>query len=350
MPAYKDKARGTWYATFYYTDWQGQRHKKKKRGFERKKDAEEFEREFLRKGARSCDMKFSSMVDLYLEDMRPRLRETTYHNKKQLFDTKILPYFKDLKINEITSAHVRRWQAELISKGYKPTYLKTIHNQLSAVFNYAVRYYSLPENPARIAGAMGKKKADSMKFWTVEQFNSFIACVPNFSAEVAFSVLFWTGMRIGELLALSPADVDLKNLQISVTKSFQTLEGEEIVTLPKTDKSVRTIPIPAKLGSLLQKYINALYQPEPEDRLFPYTKGAFYGWMDKGCAASGVERIRLHDLRHSHASLLINMGMPVLMVSERLGHENVETTLEIYGHLYKETAVSAMEKLDNLIP
>lgn len=350
MPAYKDKERGTWYATFYYTDWQGHRHKKKKRGFARKKDAEEFEREFLRKDARNCDMLFSSLVELYMADMRPRLRENTMHTKEYIFDTKILPVFKDLPVNKITASTVRRWQADLIEEGYKQTYLKTIHNQLSALFNYAVKYYGLAENPARVAGTIGKGKAETMKFWTVEQFNTFIACAPNFSAEVAFSVLFWTGMRIGELLALSPADVDCENRKISITKSFQSIEGKEIVTKPKTEKSIRTLPIPAKLAALLQKYIGSLYKPDPEDRLFPYTKNAFYNWMEKGCDASGVERIRLHDLRHSHASLLINMGLPVLMVSERLGHENVETTLGIYGHLYKDTHDTAMEKLDFLMP
>ncbi len=349
MPAYKDKGRGTWYASFYYTDWNGERKLKKKRGFARKKDAEDYEREFLRKGARSSDMSFGSLVELYLEDMRPRLRESTMRSKEYLINSRVLPFFKDLPINEITPAHVRKWQAGLLAGSLAPTYIKSINNQVSAIFNYAVKYYGLQENPARVAGSVGKKKAGSMKFWTVEQFNAFIVCVSNFSAKVGLSTLFWTGMRIGELLALSPADVDLEANTVTISKSFQSFEGREIITEPKTPKSNRVVPIPAKLRDLLKQYIDALYEPQPEDRLFPYTKSFFQRWMVKGCEASSIERIRLHDLRHSHASLLINLGYPILLVSERLGHEDVETTLQTYGHLYNTTTDEAVKKLDDLM-
>ena len=167
MPAYKDTERGTWYCQFYYVDWTGKRKKKKKRGFPRKKDAEAYEEEFLKKGSRTCSMTFGSMVELYMEDMRPRLRATTMRSKEYLINLKILPYFRDLQVNDITPAHVRKWQSELLSKDYSPTYVKTIYNQLSAIFNYAVRYYGLRENPARVAGSIGKKKAQEMNFWTV---------------------------------------------------------------------------------------------------------------------------------------------------------------------------------------
>lgn len=349
MPAYKDKERGTWYASFYYTDWQGKRRLKKKRGFDRKKDAEEFEREFLRKDAKSCDMKFSSLLEIYLEDMRPRLREHTMRNKEYLINSKVLPFFKDLPLNQITPNHVRKWQAELLAGDLAPTYVKTINNQLSAIFNYAVKYYALPQNPARVAGSIGRKKADAMHFWTVEQFNAFIACVSNYSARVGLSVLFWTGMRVGEVLALTAEDVDCDARTISITKSFQSIEGREVVTEPKTPKSRRTIEIPEKLAEQLRAYIAALYEPQPGDRIFPFTKSFFHRWLSKGCELSGVERIRLHDLRHSHASLLINMGYPVLLVSERLGHEDVETTLQTYSHLYEQTSAEAVQKLDNLM-
>lgn len=101
MPAYKDTERGTWYVQFYYEDWTGKRRKKKKRGFARKKDAEAYEEEFLRKGARTCDMTFGSMTELYLADMKPRLKLNTYRTKEYLINGKILPFFKDLRVNEI---------------------------------------------------------------------------------------------------------------------------------------------------------------------------------------------------------------------------------------------------------
>ncbi len=315
MPAYKDKERGTWYASFYYTDWRGDRKLKKKRGFPRKKDAEEYERELLRKEAQSCDMTFGSMTKLYMDDMRPRLRESTMRSKEYLIEGKILPFFGSLPLNAITPAHVRKWQAEILKENPAPTYAKSIHNQLSAIFNYAVKYYRLTENPAR----------------------------------VGFSVMFWTGLRIGELLALTPADIDLDVKTLSVTKTFQTIDGREVVTEPKTPKSRRTIDMPPKLAEMLKGYMAALYNLAPDDRLFPFTKSYFHHQMRKGCEACGLEKIRLHDLRHSHASLLINLGYPVLVVSERLGHEDVETTLQTYGHLYKTTTSEAVKKLDDLM-
>ena len=350
MPAYKDKERGTWYASFYYTDWKGERKLKKKRGFPRKKDAEAFEEEFLRKGSQSCDMTFASMLELYLEDMRPRLKENTMKTNESIIESKITPFFKNLKINEITPAHVRKWQAGLLENEKSKTYIKTINNQLSAIFNYACRYYGLKENPARVAGSVGSKKAGEMRFWTVEQFNTFIEAVPKLPARAGFSILFWTGLRIGELLALTAADIDLDARTLTVSKSFQSIDGREVVTEPKTEKSRRVVELPAKLCEVIRQYEAALFEPQPGDRLFPYTKSYFHHQMDKGCAASGVEKIRLHDLRHSHASMLINMGVPILVVSERLGHEDVETTLKTYGHLYPSTTSDAVEKLDNLMP
>ncbi|WP_306568937.1 site-specific integrase [Faecalispora jeddahensis] len=350
MPAYKDKERKTWYASFYYTDWKGQRRLKKKRGFAREKDAKAFEAEFLRTMAQSCDMTFGSMTELYLADMENRLKENTIRTKRYLIEGKILPFFKDLPLNKITAAHVRKWQSELLAREKSQTYVKTINNQLSAIFNYACRYYGLSDNPARVAGSVGKKNADTMKFWTADEFNAFIPHVPKMPARVGLSVLFWTGLRIGELLALGAGDVNLEAKTLSVTKSFQMIDGKEVVTEPKTVKSKRVLPLPAKLCEELRAYMAALYEPQPGDRLFPYTKSYFHQQMTKGCEAVGMEKIRLHDLRHSHAALLIHLGVPILLVSERLGHEDVETTLRTYGHLYPTTSSDAVQKLDDLMP
>ena len=163
-------------------------------------------------------------------------------------------------------------------------------------------------------------------------------------------MLFWTGLRIGELLALTPRDLDLDAGTLSVSKSFQSIDGEEVITEPKTPKSRRVVPVPSKLAAELREYMAALYDVGQDDRLFPFTKHYFRREMLKASEAAGVERIRLHDLRHSHASLLIHLGCPVLLVSERLGHEDVQTTLRTYGHLYPSTVPEAVKKLDDLMP
>lgn len=349
MPAYKDKERGTWYASFYFTDWQGARKLKKKRGFARKKDAEQYEREFLHKEAGNCDMTFSSMVDLYLADMSSRLRENTMETKRNIISKKVVPYFGSMKLSDITPSNVRRWQSAILESGTSPTYAKTIHNQLSAIFNYACRYYGLKDNPARQAGSMGEKRATEKYFWTPENFEMFIGYVPQYPARVGLAVLFWTGLRIGELLALTQADVDLSAGTISVSKSFQLIKGRPVVTAPKTEKSRRVVPLPSRMVEALKTYEKSIYDLQPTDRLFPFTKSYFHKQMEAGCREAKMEKIRLHDLRHSHASMLIHMGVPILLVSERLGHENVETTLQTYGHLYPAQTAEALKKMDEMV-
>lgn len=136
---------------------------------------------------------------MYYADMETRLREHTMRTKKYIVELKILPYFGNKRVNDITAADIRQWQNELIKMGYSPTYLKTINNQLSAIFNYAIRYYDLKSNPCAKAGSMGKSKAEEMDFWTGEEFRKFIDSVMNKRLSyMAFMTLYWTGMRLGD--------------------------------------------------------------------------------------------------------------------------------------------------------
>lgn len=177
MRAEKDPKTGKWLIQYRYTDWQGKRRKSTKRGFKTKREAEEWLRCFLMEQKMNFDMKFSEFLKIYYEDMETRLREHTMRTKKYIIELKILPYFGQKRINDIKAADIRKWQNELIKKGYSPTYLKTINNQLSAVFNYAVKYYDLQSNPCAKAGSMGKSKAEEMSFWTREEFMQFIDCM-----------------------------------------------------------------------------------------------------------------------------------------------------------------------------
>jgi hypothetical protein len=202
MPATRDGK--AWRSQFYYEDWQGIRHKKNKRGFKTKAEAEEWERNFRQQQRKDLDINFENFVEIYFSDMENRLRESTIKNKRYVFDLKVTPYFKKKKMCEIKTADIRAWQNELIKQGYAPTYLKSINNQLAALFNYAVRYYDLKDNPCRKAGSIGKSKADDMEFWTKQEFKQFLPSMDKKpEARLAFMLLYWTGMRIGELLALA---------------------------------------------------------------------------------------------------------------------------------------------------
>ena len=348
MKAEKDKKTGTWLIQYRYTDWQGKRRKSTKRGFATKREAEEWLRNFLITQKADFDMKFEDFWKMYCADMETRLREHTMRTKKYIVELKILPYFGNKRVNDITAADIRQWQNELIKMGYSPTYLKTINNQLSAIFNYAVRYYDSKSNPCAKAGSMGKSKAEEIDFWTGEEFRKFIDSVMNKRLSyMAFMTLYWTGMRLGELLALNPKDVDLKKRTISITKSYQRLGKKDVVTPPKTPKSKRVITIPEFLAADIKDYMDSLYDLQEDDRLFPITKYYLEHKMQRGIKESGVKRIRVHDLRHSHASMLIELGFSPLEIANRLGHEKVETTLNTYAHLYPNKQTKLAERLDS---
>ncbi len=347
MKAEKDPTTGKWLIQYRYKDWTGKLRKSTKRGFRTKKEAEEWFLNFKMQKSQSCNMLFSDFVSLYLEDMGHRLREHTMINKGYIIKDKVTPYFSNKKLNEITVADIRAWQNTLIEQGYSQTYLKTIHNQLSAIFNYAVRYYELKDNPCRKAGSMGKAKADEMLIWTKDEYQAFSDCMmDNRISWLAFQILFWTGLRIGELLALTFADVDLDKRIISVNKSYQFLQGKEIITPPKTPKSNRKVNVPVFLVQDIQDYMESLYDVQPTDRVIPISKSKLEKEMQKGVKLSGVKKIRLHDLRHSHASLLIEMGFSPKEIAERLGHENIETTLNTYSHLYPDKQERLANRLD----
>ena len=348
MKAEKDKKTGKWLIQYRYTDWQGKRRKSTKRGFATKREAEEWLRNFLITQKADFDMKFEDFWKIYCADMETRLREHTMRTKKYIVELKILPYFGNKRVNDITAADIRQWQNELIKMGYSPTYLKTINNQLSAIFNYAVRYYDLKSNPCAKAGSMGKSKAEEMDFWTGEEFRRFIDSVMNKRLSyMAFMTLYWTGMRLGELLALNPKDVDLEKRTISITKSYQRLGKKDVITPPKTSKSKRVITIPEFLAADIKDYMDSLYDLQEDDRLFPITKYYLEHEMQRGIKESGVKRIRVHDLRHSHASMLIELGFSPLEIANRLGHEKVETTLNTYAHLYPNKQTKLAERLDS---
>ena len=351
ITAYKDEKTGKWFAKFYYTNWQGIKKQKWKRGFATKKEALGFERDFLEKQSANPDMTFQNLYEIYMEDMAARLKQSTLLTKKAVLQTHILPFFGSKPINEIKASDVRRWQAKLMSSpnNYSQTYLKKINTELNSIINYAKRFYDLNTNPCGKAGTIGKAKAEEMDYWTYDEYIAFREGVKDKSLSyICFEVLYWTGMREGELLALSPADIDLDNKTISINRTYQRIEGKDVFTSPKTRKSKRKIPIPDFLCQELSDYIQSRYMLDADERLFPVTKSYLSHEMIRGCKNTGVKKIRIHDIRHSHASLLINQGCDALMLADRLGHEKVSTTLNTYSHLFPHKQQELVHSLESL--
>lgn len=353
MGAYKDK-NGTWFASARYKNWAGETKRKMKRGFSTKREALAWEREFIAKNDGNLEMTFESFYELYKNNLQNRLRENTWYTKEMLIKQKILPYFGNYRICDIKPIDVLHWQNTIMDfkdeNGvlYSPMYLKTIHNQLSAIFNHAVRFYGLSENPAAIAGNMGKGKADEVLIWTQEEYRQFSDVIKDRPASfIAFEILYWCGLRLGELLALTPSDFDFEKKILLITKSYQRIGGKDIITPTKTDKSLRRVLLPNFLSEEIQKYIAGLKDVAEDERIFPFTKSYLHHEMRRGCTASGVKKIKIHGIRHSHISLLIDMGFNAVAIADRVGHESIDITYR-YAHVFPSTQQEITEKLNSM--
>ncbi len=352
MAVFKNENNGTWYVMVRYQDWLGQKKQKCKRGFATKREAQNWERTFLLQTSADMNMTFEAFAEIYEKDIHPRLKENTWRSKEHIIRTKILPYFGNRKMNEIGAKDVIAWQNDLLThrneknNPYSATYLKTVHNQLSAIFNHAVRYYNLRYNPAAKAGSIGDKDGGNIDVWTKEEYQKFSDEIMDKPLSYyAFEMLYWCGIREGELLALTPADFDFANATVTISKSYQRIQGRDVITSPKTKKSNRVINMPPFLCEEMQEYLQMLYHFDEDERIFPITKHYLSHEMARGAAAAGVKRIRIHDLRHSHVSLLIDMGFTPVAIAERLGHESIGITLR-YAHLFPSKQIEITNKLE----
>ena len=354
MAAYKDEERGTWYVSFHYNDWTGKNKRKLKRGFRTRKEALEYEQKFLLQQATNLNMRFEDFYKLYEQDMRSRLKQNTWEHKEHIIQSKILPYFGDKPMKDIQARDVLSWQNELLrhrdknGKPYSETYLKNLHNQLSCIFNHAVRYYDLGVNPAAKAGSIGVKNAKEMNFWTKDEYMQFSEVMMDKPVSFyAFEMLYWCGIRLGELLALTPEDFDFQNRKLRINKSYQRIKGQDVITEPKTKKSNRTIEMPDFLCEEMQDYLRMLYDQKSDERIFTISKSYLHHEMDRGVKETGLKRIRIHDLRHSHVSLLIELGFSAVAIADRVGHESIEITYR-YAHLFPSKQAEMANKLSEL--
>lgn len=319
MPVYKDDSNGTYYVQYYYRDARGSKRHKTKRGFSSEVEAAVWESQFKSLHGGAMDMTFSDFVKVYASEVKPRIREHTWITKEYIINDKLVPFFGDMRMCDVRPIDVIRWQNELTEhrdadgKPWVPTYLRTVNNQFNAIFNHAERYYGLTDNPVRRVDKIGSKKGGEMQFWTKDEYLRFSEAAMDKPLSLhAFELLYWTGIRCGELLALTPSDFMLESSRLRINKSYQSLHGVDTVTDPKTPKSVRTIVMPAFLRDEMADFIEMRDDVAPDERLFAVTKHFLAHEMERGCKASGVKRIRIHDIRHSHVSLLIEMGFSAL--------------------------------------
>ena len=343
--AYREKDTKKWTAQWFETNVMGEKKKRRKRGFETKREALEFERSKKLSNERSMDMKLSDFIEIYFSDKQNDLKDRTIKNKRYMMQQHIVPYFGNQMMSEIKASQIIQWQNEIQKKGYSDSYLRMIQNQLTSLFTHAAKIYDLPVNPCKKVKRMGNSDSRSLNFWTLDEYKQFIQTMePGTRYYLIFEMLFWTGCRIGELLAITKADINFEKNQLSINKTYYRTGMQDIITEPKTKQSFRTIEIPEFLK---EEIVDGHYGMPDTERLFPVVQEAVQHKMKRQIELAGVKKIRVHDLRHSHVAYLIEKGVEPLLIRDRLGHKDIRITLNTYGHLYPNQQRKIANLLDN---
>ena len=348
MPAYYDEKTKSWYCKFNYIDWNGKRRQKMKRGFSKKIDAKDWEHRFIVALKYDSKTTIGTITETFLQEIAPRRRCTTIRNYNNAIKNYINPYFRDLPLGELSEKHIIEWQNRLLSSNMADTYMHEIDTIFRTVFKFGARRCKLSANPFDGIEKIGRTRAQTMQFWTLDQYRQFIALIDDPVKHMAFQLLYYTGIRLGELMPLTAADADTTTGMLHITKSLQRIDRQDVITPPKTEKGTRDIIMPRFLCNELIEYKKRLYGCDDDTRLFTMSKCALYYPMKKYSQLAGVPRIRLHDLRHSHGALLIEYNVSPLVIADRLGHESIEVTLGTYGHLYPNKQQEIADILDNL--
>lgn len=374
MPIYKtDKKRDglTGYRVIIsYTDTLG-KYKKTERMAYGKAEAQALEAKLLhdvQAGETSTRKTVAALCAEYLEDKRLNVRATTYDKVRRILDSAVLPYLGDVRLDALTAPKLQEWKSAIAAQDTKTITKQKQYGEFSTLLKFAVRRGYIPKNPLELVGNFKdvyfEKPQDKIQYYTAEQYLAFAATARRSAEEkntaqewgyyVFFSLAFYTGARKGEINALKWSDIDGNILHIRRSIA-QKVKGDYLETPPKNKSSYRDLQIPAPLMEILMEH----RARQSEDPLFSDD------WRVCGGAkclpdtsiekhntafadAAGLPHIRIHDFRHSHASLLANNGINIQEVARRLGHSKVEQTWNTYSHLYpreEERAVSILDKI-----
>ena len=354
MPAYFDKAKKTWYVQFRYKDYTGVLKSTTKRGFERKKDALKYEKDFKELHSGSLNFPFHFLVDRYLEHVKGKVRENTYDTIKYSIELYITPFFKDMLLSQITTKNIIDWHDKvLVPASLADTYLRSINARLSSIFNYAKKYYGLSQNPVKLAGSLGSlTRKQEYDIWTRKELETFCEQIEKGYSScrwhaIIYRVLFYTGMRPSEALALQESDINIEKKTISITKSYHRSKKGYYITDTKNKYSRRVVAIPTFLADELKDYLQKFKSLGYSGRIFPTSVGTLNCRLKRNAKKLGIKKIRLYDLRHSHASALISANLDINLIAKRMGHSSPATTLRVYSHFYGDKNKDITKFLDD---
>lgn len=295
------------------------------------------------------ELTLNEIFNLYLQDAKLRLKSGTIYSHEKEYKNFIEPTFGSMKMKDITKMHIIDWQNRLSADGYSYEYKTKMRNHLSAIYTFAVRYLDFPVHLVSQCHAFKRPAVKKeMQIWTLDDFNQFISVVDDPMLKAFFYTVYYTGARKGEILALSWQDIDLRKKTLRINKSLtrKSIGVPYEITTPKNISSNRTILMPDILVDILTSYSN---QTAHEAFVFggnkPIAENTLTRRFKHWCETANVNTIRIHDLRHSHASLLISKGATIVLIAKRLGHSSTEQTLNTYAHLMPNEEHKLMDLL-----
>lgn len=338
MAVRREKGKKTWLVQTSYVDYERNRRRTTKRGFKTQREAQEWEAELKKRSTSCMGMTMNSFYERYRTDMLATIRESTWDTKDTIIRLKILPHLGARKLDEITPSDIRAWQNEMKKlrkkngKPYAETYLRTINSQMNAMFNHAVKFYKLAENPCYRAGTMGKASGEEKNFWTNAEYKAFIQSVANKpESYYGFEIMYWCGLRISELLGLTKGDFDFENNVIYIRKAY-TRYG---FGPTKTEKGNRNVLMPDAIAREIKDYVESIYDLRNDDRVFTKSQSFYRHELERGSKESGVKLLSPHELRHSHITHLVAEGFDPTVIGDRVGHESIHITM-MYAHPMEE--------------
>lgn len=360
MASYEKAKNGTWSVRFYFTE-NFETKQKRIRGFATKKEAERAYIDYQNKtieeknnkiSSDATKLKFEILYNEFCNLKKSQLKESAYYDFLEKSNKHILPHFQNYLVLQISPKQLLLWQQSLEHYSYK--YKSLLRTYLFGILKYAERYYKIPNQLNFVDGFKNKEESKEMQIWSEEEFNKFISSIKNIKYKALFSALFLTGCRKGELFASTWKDWDLENKKFDINKSVtrKTFGNTFLITSPKNKTSYRKITIPDNLVTIMLDYKKTLESPSEDNFVFggdkPIPSTTVSNFFDTACKKAEVEKIRLHDFRHSHASYLIGHGISIVAVAKRLGHKDIEQTLNTYSHLIKEEDENIARQLNKI--
>lgn len=366
MASYKKMDNGTWAVRFRYINASGEEKQTMLRGFKMKKEAEQAYADFLiktqsHKKIKKQSLTFREVYYAYAEHYRQNNAVSSVLDFERIFKAFILPHFADKEISKIEKTDLLKWQTNLCKSDYSHMYKCKIRGFLSSFYTFANRYYDIPNIMRSVSTIKRLEPKKEMQIWSPDEFKRFLSVVTEQVYAKAFSFFYLTGVRLGELQALKWDCIDFENKTAKISRSASrkkpqgAIKGQVRYTIGKTKNasSNRVISLPQSLIMQLKELKCTSKFSTDNDYIFTLTgdclpEQSIRNKIKQYSNVANVKPIRIHDFRHSHASVLLGSGIPVLEVSRRLGHANATQTLNTYAHLLPNSSDKIITVLDKI--